>query len=718
MKIKSAPFLCLLSMAMLSGCSDDSTPSQTCDESLKPSADCVCNHGEWSCTDKTPKCPDACPDSCNKDGKCPADETDKCPSECPDNCDENGECPQVTPQDCPDECSNHCDESGTCLPDEKVECPEQCPDNCDANRNCLAECPAECADSCVDGVCPEEQHVTCPEACPDACDPEGQCIVKCPEECNGKCNDDGLCQDVCPEACPENCIDESTCPVACPEACPNTCNEEGICPCPETCETSCNHEGKCQCPETCTTSCNDNGVCLCPDACKDTCNKNGECPVMCGDETVEEMYFLFPENDLLVPGFDGRQAVTIPIYIKTNKKTYKNTEAPCEIVLKSADSKIMKVAMKDNVPTFSPVAAGRTTGTAAIKGQSMTATVKINVLNPDNLKDNVAKKNSSGKLIHVYKGPFNLNRSRRVCQGFDFNTNAAPTDSDYVYFTQLSESPISKSPFRTHIVVFPDKLSDLKIAKKAMSLYHFGHQGMNVEHTDTQDYIWLGSYGTLKNIKDDKHKKEAARLNASENLDQDSIDKGFGSMQTIARVPFEAAKSYYPEDVEHYYLPPVKKDKDENGNYKYFFHKLEPALDVKNNRFLLRAKNTEDDSITYIKVYYLDKIREMPLSDKKVTLANKIRTFDSDGKVVAKTISTKVKDLSTLKPIHEFEAKSFPGQAVTINNGIIYAVTNQSKELSEGVSKKPGDYTDQFRIIVKVYTQGGKELASYNLQNS
>ncbi|MBQ9818315.1 MAG: hypothetical protein IJM59_12740 [Proteobacteria bacterium] len=708
-----------LLMTVLLGCSsDDSSEKAACDDNAKPSEDCVCRDNEWDCPDNTIKCPAKCPEHCGKDGVCLPDDSVECPADCPEHCGKDGvclpddsvECPADCPEHCdekgvclpneeagcPDECPDHCDEAGTCLPEEKVECPAECPDDCDASGNCSSECPAECSDTCIDGVCPEEKPVACPEACPDTCDSEGICPVSCPEKCGGKCNDDGSCQNDCPEDCPDNCIDASTCPPKCPQACPDTCNDEGMCPCLESCKTSCDNEGKCLCPETCKTSCNDDGVCQCPDACKDSCNKNGECPVMCGSETVESMYFLFPENDLLIPGYKARQAVTIPIYIKTNKKTYKNTEAPCEIVLKSSDTKIMKVAMKDNVPTFSPVAAGRTTGTATIKGQSMSATVKINVLNPDNLKENVAKKNSKDNLIHVYKGPFKLNRSGRVCQGFDFNTSVAPTDSDFVYFTQLSEDPISVEgkPYRTRIVVFPDKLSDLKGAKKAMSLFHFGHgQGVSVEHTDKQDYIWVGSYGTLKS-----------------KTDQSIIDKGFGSQQTLVRIPFEPEKSYYPEDktLEHYYLPPLKSG---------YFHKLEPALDVKNNRFVLRAKNSGDKK-TYIKIYGFKDVSNLKLSSKEVTLAHPILTFNKDGKVVEKKISTKVKDFSNLTPIHEFAVEGFPVQGVAMDNGLIYAVTNNSKELSTTVSKKPGDYTHNFQITVKLYSQGGTELASYNLQNS
>ena len=88
--------------------------------------------------------------------------------------------------------------------------------------------------------------------------------------------------------------------------------------------------------------------------------------------------------------------------------------------------------------------------------------------------------------------------------------------------------------------------------------------------------IWVGSYGSLKSKTNTK-----------------VIDKGFGSQQTIARVPFETNKSYYPEDLGHYYLPPEKK-----GTY---FHKLEPVLDIKNDRFQLRAKNSGDKK--YISKY-------------------------------------------------------------------------------------------------------------------
>ncbi len=634
MKFNRSLLFCVSSMLMF-GCSEDNTNiTSDCHGSSRPSANCTCQNNQWSC-----------PDDENK---------------------------------CPDDCLDDCDENGICKPEDQIICPDDCLDDCDINGNCASKCPDECLDDCTDGICNTPIHIECPEACPNDCDAEGLCRIQCPTECPNDCDDEGKCEIVCPNECPTDCIDATTCPVKCSASCTNSCNPDGSCPCPETCQTTCDDDGVCQCPKECAT----------------TCNANGECPAMCGSEIVKKMYFSFPENDLLIPGYGARQAVTIPIKIQTNKATYTNTDAPCEIELKSSNEKIMKVAMKDNVPTFSPVAAGRATGTATIKGQNMSATVKINVLNPQNLTENVAKKNSKGNLIHVYKGPFKLNRSGRVCQGFDVNTQTAFKDTDYVYFSQLSEYPLSEEgkPFRTRIVVFPDRLSDLKVAKKAMSLFHSGHgQGLSIEHTDTQDYVWVGSAGSLESA-----------------TDQSKINKGFSSSQTLVRVPFEADKSYYPEDLEHYYLPP------EDGSSYYMG--LEPALDIKNNRFLLRAKK-KGDSKTYIKIYNFKTFRDLPTASKKVTLANPVTTI-KDGKVVAnQKLTLKVKDLSekSIKPIHQFAVTNFPSQGVTIDNGIIYAVTNNS---SPELSKPDGKYTHHFSITVKLYSQAGKELASHTIQNS
>ena len=642
----------------------------SCDETQKPSDDCTCEGTQWVCQQT------GCDDNAKPEGDCTCLE-DHWICDTP-NCDENakpeGDCTCIESEwvcqiACPSECPDNCTE-GIC---NKPPCPDACPDSCDAQGKC--PCPEACPTSCDDNYkCP----VICPSECPNDCDENGNCPTVCPPECPNDCDDEGKCPPKCPAECPDSCDANLKCPIVCPSACPNDCDDKGICPC----------------PSTCTTSCNTNGVCQCPSKCAKTCNANGECPVMCGSETVSSIYFHFKEQDVLIPSFSARTSVNVPVYVKTNKATYTIDEAPCakDIVLSSSDKSIMTISKDGKNAVIKSVAAGTVTASAKIKNQDLTATMKVHVLNPGKLKGNLANFNTStNKYSHLYKIPYKLKRTGRVSQGFDYYSGT------YFYFTQLSVdgqfTNNNKYPYdRKGIIIIPVNQNDGSFADKVMTLYKAGHgQNLSIERTDNKSYIWLGNYGSFK--KDSKN-------------DGAVYKEGYSYSQTLCRVEWQPGKALYPDEItEHYFLPALSSTKR--------FFGLEAALDQKNNRIAVRAKN--DDGNTYIKIYNFKNFKKIE-QNTTVTLPYPIAETQgtTDKFVKDQHPKIKVKDLSKLDPINAFSKGDFPVQGVEIENGLLYAITGLPEELA----KPEGKHTYKSKITLKIYTYSGKEIATYYLQTS
>lgn len=415
---------------------------------------------------------------------------------------------------------------------------------------------------------------------------------------------------------------------------------------------------------------------------------------MCGSETVSSIYFHFQEQDVLLPKFKTRISVNVPVYVKTNKATYTIDQAPCakDIVLSTSDKAIMTIKKDGKNAVISGVSAGTVTASAAIKNQDLTATMKVHVLNPDKLKGNLAKLNTTtNKYSHLYKVPYKLKRTGRVSQGFDYY------NSKYFFFTQLTDKGnfINHNKYeydRKAIIVIPVNQDDSSLAGNVMTLYKAGHgQNLTIERTDNKSYIWLGNYGSFKPDKSN---------------DGAIYKEGYSYSQTLCRVEWQPGKKFYPNEItEHYFLPALSSSKR--------FFGLEAALDQKNNRIAVRAKN--DDGKTYIKIYNFKNFKKIE-QNTTVTLPYPISETEGDSKkfVENQHPKIKVKDLSKLEPINQFSASGFPVQGVEIENGLLYAITG----LPEALAKPDGKHTYKSKITLKVFTYGGKEIATYYLQTS
>ena len=601
-------------------------------------------------------------DNCICEGEewsCP----NKCPESCPENCDESGKCPE-TPVQCPESCPDNCDESGNCSED-FVDCLESCPENCDEFGNCPeapVECPESCPDNCDEsGNCPEEP-VECPEACPDNCDEFGNCL-EAPVECS--------------EACPDNCDEFGKCPeepVECPEACPDNCDESGNCPGEHV-----------QCPESCPNNCDENGACI----------------TKCGDETVQKIWFPYTELDLLKPGSTGQTDYSMALNFKTDKNEYTFEDFPCreDVVLEMLDPSIVTAAPdKDKLKTvkFTSVAPGSTTCVVSVKDQpGVTGTIKLHVLNLDVLHGDITEKNDK-KYVHLLRTPFKL-MFNAVSQGFDFyDINPEDYyDIKSLYFSQIGPNvktnKVNGKKVKTTTLLKPHiyiiKTTGNNISK-AMILKNAGHgQNLSVEHIGDQDYLWLANYNSMSKTGDTTY------------------ENSIYYSHTISRVPFKAGTAMFPDEVpENYYYS------GKSGEY-YFF--LEPALDVKNNKFAFKSKKCAlktylnnpgirgkcvDEARETVRVYNLNEVKA--LETTKVKIPRPITSLDKNGNLKTSDVTAAVKDLANLKPLHEFEVKRLPIQGMEFENGIIYTIATVPYELE----KKEGNGRYSYRSVIPIFT--------------
>ncbi len=612
-------------------------------------------------------CPEECPSDC-VNGVCPSS-AETCPESCPDDC-TDGKCNSDETASCPDECPDDCTDGKCSEPQNK--CPDECPNACDENGICETNCPDKCPETCDnDGNCPN----ICPESCTTHCDDNGVC--QCPETCTTHCDASGTCQ--CEPACTTGCDENGVC--QCPSTCKTSCDENGICQCPETCQASCDENGVCQCPSSCKTSCDDNGVCQCPETCANTCDANGVCPAMCGNEVIKSFKFGSAELDILVPSFSARTSTYSTLSIKTDKNTYDLSTAPCKdkIKLKSSDTKVITVSKNVGCKVTS-VGVGTATCTATLEGTDLSASYKIHVLNPDRFKDNLAEK-VDGKFPHVYSGILQLAVGTRVSQGFDFYSD------DFMYFSQLKYNQKltdGTTLSRNGAIIFQNKPQNNN--SKNMTLLGSGHaQNLSIERTDGKDYVWVGNYGTL--------------ISGSET-------EGYKHSQTLSRIEYQPGKVFNPSEVEDQYA---------HSDSTSYYYNFEPALDQKNNKFGLKSIYKED-GLVHIKLYNLAKVKA--LTPKTVKLKKPIITVEKSGDnyklTSSKTYSIQAKDLATLTPTNEFSIKSanFPLQGWEVENGIIYAVNGMPED------KVSGKYLYQSKIVLKLFTYNGKELATYYLRTS
>ena len=422
---------------------------------------------------------------------------------------------------------------------------------------------------------------------------------------------------------------------------------------------------------------------------------------MCGSETVSSITFNFAETDLLMPGYSLRTSVSVPVFIQTDKGTYDLKTAPCasDIELSCENQSVATIEKDDTTSSLIAKGVGTTICKAEIKGQNMSGTMTVHVLNPDNLKNNLVEK-QSGKYIHIYQNPIQLSSPGRVTQGFDFYND------EFIYFSQMlyngadAKTTDGKAYDRKGVSVIPFYF---KTGKQGdyMTFQCSGHgQGISVESVDGKDYIWLGNYGSLN----------------------DNATNGFSQSQTISRVEWDLnKKSLYPWDItDHYtYIS--------SGSYN---HSFEPAVDAKNNHLAVRAYNTASEKMDdgknhqplYIRTYNLNDAKQ--LSQKSIKLPNPITTIDEkDKKITNYQPEIKIKDLAELTPIDEMKTHSgeFPTQGFDIDNGLLYAIGGGPTAIDKTLDSsdiKPGKYNYKSQIQINVYTYNGDLVGKYYLQTS
>ncbi|MBQ9816958.1 MAG: hypothetical protein IJM59_05765, partial [Proteobacteria bacterium] len=493
----------------------------------------------------------------------------------------------------------------------------------------------------------------------------------------------------------------------CPETCLTSCDEKGVCKCAEACPDTCGEDGACACPETCKSTCDVDGSCQCPETCPDHCTDNGECITMCGDEQLQSIWFSYNELDLLAPGSTGRTTYSMTLSFKTDKKNYTLKDLPCkdDVILKTEDPAVVTVAKNEKnpeTPTFTAVAPGTTTCIVSIKDQpGVTGTLKLHVLNLDALHADMTEK-VDGKFLHLLKTPIAL---RGFSQGFDFYDESAQfftrlgaPNPNYTYIANGKTDKIKYTISHSNVMIYK---IDANGNSKDMIFHNAGHgQNLNVEHTENQDYLWLSNYNSLYCSKTD-------------DTNQTCTGAVYHS-QTISRVPWQEGISYYPNQVsENYYYSGQKNE------YHFF---LEPALDVKNNKFAFKSKMCALDiylnnpveygkctssSQDTVRVYNLNTVKA--LKTTQITFPRPLTYLDNNNNLNTGDVSATVKDLSTLKPISEFTVKSLPGQGMEIENGILYTVT-RVPYLLEKKEGKDNQYSYKSMIPIFIYTYNGDTI--------
>ncbi len=445
---------------------------------------------------------------------------------------------------------------------------------------------------------------------------------------------------------------------------------------------------------------------------------------MCGDERVQSIFFSYTELDLLKEGSSGRTSYSMTLNFKTDKKTYTLKDLPCKdkVILDTLDHNVVTVAENASnpaTPTFTAHKPGTTTCKVSIDGQpGVTGTLKLHVLNLDVLNSD-ATVMIDGKFPHLLKDPLTV---KGHPQGFDFY------DESFQFFTSLSAPNINNSSNKTNIVngksgdvtytiTNLDNLiyfNDGKKNSNTMTFYNAGHgQNLSVEHTKDQDYVWFANFNSIYcSKKDDKNMSCSGSVYHS---------------QTISRVPWQEGVSYYPNQVpENYYYKGNVDDKGKQTEYHFF---LEPALDVKNNKFAFRSKmcpleafinepgeyskctagNVENyKNAETLRIYNLSSVKN--IKAEMVTFPREITYLDSTGSLNTGEVTALVKNLSSLKPIHEFSKHTIPIQGVEIENGLVYTVARVPYLLETPDGEHPYITT----IPIFVYDYNGTSLGGPN----
>lgn len=170
--------------------------------------------------------------------------------------------------------------------------------------------------------------------------------------------------------------------------------------------------------------------------------------------------------------------------------------------------------------------------------------------------------------------------------------------------------------------ITPDGKSD-----EPMIFWYFGHgTGFSIEESASGVYLWISTYATLGDV--------------------NGVGGKYVNEQLVARVKYEAGKTYVPEDLtELYYV----------GGHTSVW----PCVDYEHNQLAMyHADNSVKGKDGKIKVYNLSLAKQA--SQKKVTLKSITKGGHASGPLaeqVTLTPEVLVKDLTSLTPQNEFSTK-------------------------------------------------------------
>ena len=212
-----------------------------------------------------------------------------------------------------------------------------------------------------------------------------------------------------------------------------------------------------------------------------------------------------------------------------------------------------------------------------------------------------------------------------VMQGFAFGPD------DLMYFTQIA-SGVANVHFN---ILSRRQLKGNEY--EYMKLNYFGHgQNPYVEITGGNTWVWVPCYGTK---------------------DPDSVGSYYYS-QTVARIRFSSGAILSAFDTEeNYWIPGCRN--------------LQPAIDEDNDMLMMYSIGTSK----HYHVYDLSDAKALEPARKTLSFQNTWGGESGGPAEKKETPVVKVKDLSELKPIAEFDGASLTTkQGYEIHNGLIYVL--------------------------------------------
>ncbi|MCI2121453.1 MAG: Ig-like domain-containing protein [Bacteroidales bacterium] len=301
------------------------------------------------------------------------------------------------------------------------------------------------------------------------------------------------------------------------------------------------------------------------------------------------------------------------------------------------------------------MAAGTTTVTAKSgngNADDFTVTVSDTSTTPEETGLEVLSSPLSASMIYSKNACL---KNNSVMQSFDIDSNGS------IFYDQVA----GNYAFKYNIVHGRRSVSE---KNSYMEVLYFGHgTNMAVEKVGSDNYIWMGCYGSLQ-----------------------ETDLSYRNPQTVARFKYESGKTLMPEDcADQFYIP---------GK-----HNCYPALDVDNDILCISySSNT-------FALYSLKDAEALPVTE--VTLSKR-RTYggtygDSNPEVTENTTAL-VHNLSALTPLHVIKLNVNPSspddlgyydnQGFDVYDGLLFYFEGESNG---------GDTSESSNAYVTVFDYDG-----------